>query len=36
MREDELHAAVAAGVLGSEEGHRDLLRSVVAEEPSGG
>ena len=29
MREDELHAAVAAGVLGSEEAHRDLLRSVV-------
>ena len=29
MTEDELRAAVAAGVLGSEEGHRDLLRSVV-------
>ena len=29
MREDELRAAAAAGVLGSEEAHRDLLRSVV-------
>jgi GAF domain-containing protein len=29
MTADELRAAVAAGVLGSEEGHRDLLRSIV-------
>jgi GAF domain-containing protein len=29
MTGDELRAAVAAGVLGSEEGHRDLLRSIV-------
>jgi GAF domain-containing protein len=29
VTEDELRAAVAAGVLGSEEGHRDLLRSIV-------
>ena len=29
MTQDELRAAVAAGVLGSEEGHRELLRSIV-------
>jgi GAF domain-containing protein len=29
MTNDELRAAVAAGVLGSEQGHRDLLRSIV-------
>lgn len=29
MSEDRLHAAVAAGVLGSEERFRELLRSVV-------
>lgn len=29
MREDELRAAAAVGVLGSEEAHRDLLRSIV-------
>jgi GAF domain-containing protein len=29
MREDDLRAAAAAGVLGSEEAHRELLRSVV-------
>jgi GAF domain-containing protein len=29
MSEDRLHAAVAAGVLGSEEGHAQLLRSIV-------
>jgi GAF domain-containing protein len=29
MSEDQLHAAVAAGVLGSEERFRELLRSVV-------
>src|SRR6187397_769457 len=29
MTEDELRAAVAAGVLRSEEGHRELLRSIV-------
>jgi GAF domain-containing protein len=29
MSGDELRAAVAAGVFGSEQGHRDLLRSIV-------
>jgi GAF domain-containing protein len=29
MSRDELRAAVAAGVLGSEGGHRELLRSIV-------
>jgi GAF domain-containing protein len=29
MTSDELRAAVAAGVLGSEESHRELLRSIV-------
>ena len=29
MSPDELRAAVAAGVLGSEKGHRDLLGSIV-------
>ncbi len=29
MTGDDVRAAVAAGVLGSEEGHRDLLRSIV-------
>ncbi|MGB2952552.1 MAG: GAF domain-containing protein [Gaiellaceae bacterium] len=29
MSEDRLHAAVAAGVLGSEEGHAKLLQSIV-------
>jgi len=29
MTEDELRAAVAAGVLRSEEGHQELLRSIV-------
>jgi GAF domain-containing protein len=29
MSGDELRAAIAAGVLGSEQGHRDLLRSIV-------
>jgi GAF domain-containing protein len=29
MSEDRLHAAVAAGVLGSEEGHAQLLQSIV-------
>jgi len=29
MTDTDLRAAVAAGVLGSEEGHRDLLRSIV-------
>jgi GAF domain-containing protein len=29
MNAEDLRAAVAAGVLGSEEGHRELLRSIV-------
>lgn len=29
MSGDDLRAAVAAGVLGSEQGHQDLLRSIV-------
>jgi GAF domain-containing protein len=29
MTGDELRAAIAAGVLGSERGHRELLRSIV-------
>jgi GAF domain-containing protein len=29
MREDDLRAAAAAGVLGSEDAHRELLRSIV-------
>ena len=29
MTGDDLRAAVAAGVLRSEEGHRELLRSIV-------
>ena len=29
VSEDRLHAAVAAGVLGSEERFRELLRSIV-------
>jgi GAF domain-containing protein len=29
MTGDDLRAAVAAGVLGSEEGHRELLRSIT-------
>jgi GAF domain-containing protein len=29
LTEDELRAAIAAGVLGSEAGHRELLRSIV-------